>query len=122
MEIDYEELRNRWENAVRAGKAEPNKDFGRLDPPNWLVRERWRGEKIESFMDAVNRVRLEDIARLRPNKPWSPATSSELTDGIIGQGQLTDIQEENKRTRGRPQKWISDAERKRAYRERRNGQ
>ena len=36
--------------------------------------------------------------------------SNELTDGISGQT-------ENKRTRGRPKKWESDAERKRSERE-----
>lgn len=82
-------MRARWE----AVPLERRVAFG---PPNWMVKERTR--QGEAHIDAFHRVYDEIIAEQQfPN--------TELTNS-------------NKRTRGRPRQWASDAERMRA---RRNG-
>ena len=48
MEIDYEELRNRWESVAKTERVMLQ------GPPNWLVRDLTR--KGESYMDAFNRI------------------------------------------------------------------
>jgi hypothetical protein len=93
-----------WEGQVRENPVVA-RAFG---CPSWLASEEWKGEKVEAFSAAFERVKLRyfpdggaNVPLIRPEIQDVP----EKVEGISG-------------TRGRPKKWGSEAERKAAYRKR----
>ena len=115
MEIDYEELRSRWESVARTPQVLTS------GPPNWLVKEGTR--KGESHMEAFTRVwneyrnayrKLVTETRNAGGKPVTTRNTKPVTD----EKPVT----LNFGVRGPKPTYQSSAEKQRAYRERRNGQ
>ena len=61
MDIVTEEFRERkrgeWEEYKEAHPCQA----WRCGPPSWMVLEEWRGEKIESYLDAAERLKAREF-------------------------------------------------------------
>lgn len=93
-----------WEAAVR-DRPDVARAFG---CPSWLASEEWKGERVEAFAAAFDRV-----------KGWYFPDGGENVPLIVPEiGDVPEKVEGISGTRGRPKKWGSEAERKAAYRKR----
>lgn len=105
----YGGMRARWEEGVA------RHDYGMwlMGPPSWLVKER---QKVgEEFLAAALRVRGETWPGGWKWGRLAYSDSSMCPENASGKSACPESQA-NKRTRGRPSKWGSEAERKRASR------
>ena len=122
MEIDYEELRQRWESVAKTPQVLTS------GPPNWLVKEQTR--KGESHMEAFQRIwdEYRDAYRKLVTKPVTRPKETRNTDEKpVTTRNTKPVTDEKPVTlnfgvRGPKPTYQSSAEKQRAYRERRHGQ